>query len=150
MRITLRAVNDAPRLSSETIHSREDIPLLINPLALLANDRDPEGDALRIIGLGRNGMGRAELLGNGQIHYTPPSDQYGVTDTIEYVVQDSQGASAIGTIRIVLDAADDAPSVVSERIIHAREDQTLRIASHLLLWNDLDLDTDARVGAARL
>ena len=150
VRITLRAVNDAPRLSSETIHSREDIPLLINPLALLANDRDPEGDALRIIGLGRNGMGRAELLGNGQIHYTPPSDQYGVTDTIEYVVQDSQGASAIGTIRIVLDAADDAPSVVSERIIHAREDQTLRIASRLLLWNDLDLDTDARVGAARL
>ncbi|MEY3265328.1 MAG: hypothetical protein RL717_2805, partial [Pseudomonadota bacterium] len=150
VRITLRAVNDAPRLSSETIHSREDIPLLINPLALLANDRDPEGDALRIIGLGRNGMGRAELLGNGQIHYTPPSDQYGVTDTIEYVVQDSQGASAIGTIRIVLDAIDDAPSVVSERIIHAREDQTLRIASRLLLWNDLDLDTDARVGAARL
>ena len=148
--LNLREVNDAPLVVGETIRSREDIPLLIDSATLLANDHDVEGDAMTITGIGRVGLGKAELLGNGQIHYTPPSDQYGITDTVEYIVQDSRGASLVGKINITLDAVDDAPSVVSERIIHAREDQTLRIASRLLLWNDIDLDTDARIGAAPL
>ncbi|MGB4346230.1 MAG: tandem-95 repeat protein, partial [Burkholderiaceae bacterium] len=148
--IDLREVNDAPVVAGETIHSREDIPLLIDTAMLLANDHDMEADAMRITGIGRVGLGKAELLGNGQIHYTPPSDQYGITDTLEYIVQDSRGASSVGKINIILDPVDDAPSVVSERIINAREDQTLRIASRLLLWNDIDLDTDARLGAAPL
>lgn len=148
--ISLRAVNDAPHVVGESIRSKEDIPLLIDAAMLLANDSDPEGDALIITGIGRTGFGRAELLGNGQIHYTPPSDQYGITDTVEYIVQDTHGASSTGKISITLDAVDDAPSVVSERIINAREDQTLRIASRLLLWNDFDVDTDARTGATPL
>lgn len=148
--IKLNEVNDAPRIVGESINSYEDAPLLISCAMLLANDTDPEQDGLTITGIGRVGLGRAELLANGQIHYTPPSDQYGITDTVEYIVQDSRGASSIGKISIKLNAVDDAPSVVSERIINAREDQVLRIAPHLLLWNDFDVDTDARLGSQPL
>jgi Ca2+-binding RTX toxin-like protein len=150
IKITLREVNDAPIVLGESIISSEDVPLLISCSALLANDSDIENDSLTIIGIGRIGYGRAELLANGQIHYTPPSDQYGITDTVEYIVQDSRGATAVGKISIKLNPVDDAPSVVSERIINAREDQILRIASHLLLWNDFDVDTDGRKGASSL
>lgn len=143
-------VNEAPRVAGESIRSNEDVPLLIDPLALLANDRDVEQDALVISGIARVALGRAELLGNGQIHYTPPSDMYGVTDTLDYIVRDGRGASAIGRLRIALAAVDDAPTVVAERLIHAREDQRLRIAPHLLLRNDIDPDTDARLGARPL
>ena len=148
--VTGLAVNGAPRTAGETILSVEDGPLLIDTQALLANDRDIEGDRLSITGIARVALGHAELLGNGMIHYVPPADQYGVTDLVEYIVQDARGASATATIRITLAPERDAPSVVAERIIHAREDQILRIAPHLLLRNDLDLDTDSRIGSSPL
>ncbi|MBM3366042.1 MAG: tandem-95 repeat protein, partial [Betaproteobacteria bacterium] len=148
--IKLSAVNDAPRTAGEAILSTEDVPLLIDTQALLANDRDVEGDRLAITGIARVSLGRAELVGNGMIHYVPPEDQYHVTDLIEYIVQDAQGAVATATIRITLAPEKDTPSVVAERIIHAREDHILRIAQHLLLRNDLDLDADSRVGASPL
>jgi hypothetical protein len=65
-------------------------------------------------------------------------------------VQDSQGASATAIIRIKLSAAADAPSVVAERIVNAHEDQILRINPALLLRNDIDVDTDARIGSSAL
>ncbi len=150
VQIRLSELNDAPLLAAESIRSDEDVPLLIDPRALLANDRDIEADTLAITGIARVALGRAELLGNGQIHYTPPSDMYGVTDTLEYIVRDSRGASAVGRLRIELAAVDDAPTVVAERLVHAREDQQLRIAPHLLLRNDIDPDADARLGSRRL
>lgn len=148
--ITLSAVNDVPRTAGESIVSTEDIPLLIDTRLLLANDIDIDGDSLSITGIARVALGRAELLANGMIHYIPPSDQYDITDTLEYIVQDSQGASSTATIRITLTTAQDAPTVVVERIVNAHEDQTLRIAQHLLLHNDIDLDTDARIGSSPL
>lgn len=147
LHIRLRPVNDAPRVAGESIVSAEDVPLLIDPLTLLSNDLDADGDRLVLTGIARVALGRAELLGNGQIHYTPPSDQYGVTDTLDYIVQDSQGASSVARIHIRLDGVDDAPSVVTERVINAREDQQLRIAPQLLLRNDFDVDTDSRIGS---
>lgn len=150
LKISLREVNDAPLVAGESIASSEDVPLLIDTRALLANDRDIEGDRLSVTGIARVALGRAELLANGMIHYTPPSDQYDVTDTLEYIVSDSRGASAVAKVRISVAAVDDAPSVVAERIINAREDQLLRIAPRLLLRNDFDVDADARLGSLPL
>ncbi len=148
--IRVQPINDAPRTSGESIASLEDVPLLIDTEVLLANDMDIEGDSLSVTSIARVALGRAELLANGMIHYTPPSDQYGVSDTLEYIVRDSRGASAVAKIRIALTAVDDAPSVVAERVINAREDQVLRIAPHLLLRNDFDVDSDARLGSKPL
>ncbi len=150
LNIRLVPVNDAPSVLGESLFSAEDVPLLIDGASLLANDRDPEGDPLAITGIGRVALGKAELLANGVIHYTPPSDQYGVTDTVEYFVSDPSGATAIAKIRIALSPVEDAPSVVAERVIHAREDQVVRIAASLLLANDFDTDTDARAGSGVL
>ncbi|AYQ28615.1 tandem-95 repeat protein [Polaromonas sp. SP1] len=146
----LTEVNDAPTLLGETIQAQEDVPLLLDAATLLANDTDLEGDTLTIIGIGRVGMGRAELLANGQISYKPPMDLYGVTDTIEYIVQDSRGASAVAVIKIKLTAVNDAPTVVSEVIRNAKEDTNLRIDAALLLANDFDPDFNAQAGAAPL
>ncbi|MFM8468246.1 MAG: tandem-95 repeat protein [Oxalobacteraceae bacterium] len=150
LNLKLLPVNDAPVVLGESIASHEDMPLLIDSAMLLANDRDPEGDALSVTGIGHVALGKAELLANGMIHYTPPTDQYGVTDTVEYFVSDPHGATSVGRIRIALSPVDDAPSVVSERVIHAREDQVMRIAAPLLLANDFDTDTDARAGSQAL
>ena len=148
--VQIKPINDAPVSLGEKILAAEDVPLLIDSAVLLANDKDPEGDPIRITGIGRVALGKAELLGNGQIHYTPPSDQYDVADTVEYFVSDSSGATSIAKIRIALSPVNDAPTVVSERVINAREDQVLRISAPLLLANDLDADTDARIGSSAL
>ncbi len=145
--IRVQPVNDAPHTAGESISSFEDVPLLIDTRVLLANDVDIEDDSLSVTGIARVALGRAELLANGMIHYTPPSDQYNVIDTLEYIVRDSRGASSVAKIRISLAAVDDAPSVVAERVINAREDQMLRIAPHLLLRNDFDVDADSRLGS---
>lgn len=148
--IRVQPVNDAPRTAGESISSSEDVPLLIDTKVLLANDVDIEGDSISVTGIARVALGRAELLANGMIHYTPPSDQYGITDTLEYIVRDSQGASSVARVRISLAAVDDAPSVVAERVVNAREDQVLRIAPRLLLRNDFDVDSDSRLGSKPL
>lgn len=148
--VKLQEVNDAPLTASESIASLEDVPLLIDTKALLANDHDIEGDSLSVTGIARVALGRAELLANGMIHYTPPSDQYDVTDTLEYIVRDSRGANSVDRIRISLAAVDDAPSVVAERIINASEDQVLKISTRLLMRNDFDVDADARLGSLPL
>lgn len=146
----LQEVNDAPNVLGETISAAEDVPLLIDTATLLANDTDKEGDTLKIIGIGRVGMGKAVLQSNGQIYYVPPGDAYDVTDTIEYIVQDSRGATSYGVIKVTLDARNDAPTVVSEVIRNAVEDTNLRIDPNLLLANDYDPDFNNQTGAGKL
>lgn len=148
--MSLTEVNDAPVVLGETIATMEDIPITIDAATLLANDYDKEGDALQIIGIGRVGMGRATLEENGQIRYVPPTDLYGTTDTVEYLVRDARGAVSVGVIKITLASAQDAPTVRSELIRNAQEDVTLRIEAKLLLANDFDPDVDARVGTPAL
>ena len=147
---TLTAVNDAPVVVGESIVATEDVPLLINVADLLANDSDKEGDALHVIGIGRVGMGRATLETNGYLRYVPPADQYGTTDTVEYLVRDAKGAVSVGTIKISLEAANDAPTVRNEIIRNAKENVTLRIEAKLLLANDFDPDVDSRTGSPAL
>ncbi|WP_310625403.1 tandem-95 repeat protein [Limnohabitans sp.] len=148
--LNLAAVNDAPTVLGECVATVEDVPLLFSAATLLANDSDKEGDALKIIGIGHVGMGRATLEENGQIRYVPPQDLYGVTDTLEYLVQDARGAVSVGKVKIKLAAVNDAPTVMSEVIRNAHEDETLYIDAKLLLANDFDPDVDARVGGAPL
>ncbi|RZI79212.1 MAG: tandem-95 repeat protein, partial [Rubrivivax sp.] len=139
----LAAVNDAPVLTGETVQGDEDHPLLLDPAVLLANDRDVEGEGLIVLGIGRVGLGRAVLESTGLIRYTPPTDLYGVTDTLEYVVQDASGATSVGLVKIDIRGVNDAPTVVSELIRNAKEDTTLRIDAALLLANDYDPDVPA-------
>jgi Ca2+-binding RTX toxin-like protein/ribosomal 50S subunit-recycling heat shock protein len=148
--LNLKEVNDAPIVLGESVATVEDVPLLFDAASLLKNDSDKEGDALTIIGIGRVGMGKATLEGNGQIRYVPPQDLYGVTDTLEYLVQDARGAVSVGVVKITLAAKEDAPTVVGEVIRNAQEDVTLRIDPQLLLANDFDPDVDARVGGTPL
>ncbi|TDM08598.1 MAG: hypothetical protein C4K60_04010 [Ideonella sp. MAG2] len=140
--ITLDAVNDAPVLTGETVEAMEDHQLLISVETLLANDMDIEGDSLKVIGVGRAGLGKAVLEGNN-IRYTPPTDLFDFTDTVEYVVMDARGATSVGKVQIHINGVNDGPTIVSELIKNAREDETLRIAPALLLRNDYDADRAA-------
>ncbi len=148
--VVLAEVNDAPTVLGESVATTEDVPLVFDALTLLANDTDKEHDALRIMGIGRVGMGKVTLEENGQIRYVPPNNLYGVTDTFEYLVQDARGGVSVGVVKVKIASVADAPTVVGEVIRNAHEDQTLYIDAQLLLANDFDPDVDARVGGTPL
>lgn len=91
---------------------------------LLANDTDAEGASLSIKGLGTgNGTsattahgGTVELLGNGNIRYTPAANYHG-EDSFTYTVKDASGAvSNSATVSFNVAPANDAPDFTGDSI----------------------------------
>lgn len=66
-----------------------------NPLSisLLGNDSDPDGDSISLVSIGSALNGSLVNNGGGNLTYTADSDFYG-TETISYIIQDSNGAQA--------------------------------------------------------
>ncbi len=91
------AVNDL--LTSAT----EDNPAFIN---LIGNDRDPDGDAIRITSVGA-GNGTVQISGGGVI-YTP-NPNFNGTDTITYTIADPSGATSTATATIQVAGVNDVP-----------------------------------------
>src|SRR5690606_29955774 len=66
-------------------------------IAPLANDSDPDGDSLSLIGTPSSADGSVTLLGDGRIEFTPNAAFLG-TARIDYEISDGNGGTANGTI----------------------------------------------------
>jgi len=82
-----------------------------SPLNVLGNDRDPEGDPLRVIDVTAPSLGTVTLDGLQVIYQPPASMADAGTDTFDYVIADSAGNQASATVTINLGAyeAEDEP-----------------------------------------
>ena len=109
----------APVAEDETLETAllEDNVSTIPASLLLANDTIAQGGPLYINGLGDgNGSsattaqgGTVELLGDGNIRYTPAAN-YSGPDSFSYTVKDSVGAvSNPATVSFTVDPVNDAP-----------------------------------------
>ena len=96
--------NPAPIARDETAATSEDTPLTI---AVLANDTDPDGDALAVTAANA-ANGTVSINADGTLTYTPPADFIGI-DTITYTITDNQGGVATATVTITVAPANDAP-----------------------------------------
>lgn len=90
--------NRPPIARPDTVSVRADG---LAEIDVLANDSDPDGDALRVDGIARQPEhGTATLSAQtGAVVYTPNLDFRG-TDTFEYLLVDTPGGSQIGEIRV--------------------------------------------------
>jgi large repetitive protein len=95
--------NPPPVAVNDTATTNEDTPVLI---AVLPNDRDPDGDPLSVISA-VTAVGQALVVGN-QIQYTPPANFNG-TATITYTISDGQGGTATATVTVTVNPVNDAP-----------------------------------------
>ncbi|MEX0311771.1 MAG: Ig-like domain-containing protein, partial [Tateyamaria sp.] len=78
--VTVTGVNDPVSAQDDSRVVREDQVLTLD---VLANDIDPDGDALNLVSVGTPNIGTAEIV-SGQIVYTPPLNYNGpVTFTYE-------------------------------------------------------------------
>lgn len=88
---------------------------------VLANDTDPDGDALTITSVSTPGKGTATISGN-KIVYTPGAATCsGATDSFTYTITDPKGATSTATVAVKINAApvvapNDPPVAVDDRV----------------------------------
>jgi hypothetical protein len=98
--------NAAPEALADGAATGAGTPVLIDALA---NDADPDGDALTLTGVSNPANGSAAIE-NGQIRYTPDTGFSG-TETFTYAVEDGRGGSDTATVTVeVAPAAEDPVS----------------------------------------
>ncbi len=78
-----------------------------NTIDVLANDSDPDGDALSVTAVSMPAHGGAASTGSG-VAYTPAADYVG-PDSFTYTVSDGRGGSATATVHITVVTPNHAP-----------------------------------------
>ncbi len=105
--VTIASVNDLPVVQADSATTDEDASIV---LLVLANDRDPDGDALWIASVTQPGRGTATTDGE-VVTYTPDANFNGV-DTFSYAASDGMGGVASAIVTIAVAPVNDAPQAM--------------------------------------
>ncbi len=98
-------INRAPLAVDDFVSLDEDTAVAIE---VLANDSDPDGDALEVASIGVATHGTLTAVGRGVYEYQPAQDWNG-TEILTYTVSDGTGKFAKARIEIVVTPLNDAP-----------------------------------------
>ncbi len=125
--------NRAPVAADDTTVTGEDAPVEVD---LLANDTDPDGDALTAT-IGSVPAHGAATLTDGLLTYTPDGDWSG-TDALTYTATDPGGLTSTATVTLTVTPVNDAPTAADDATT-TPEDTPVQVD---LLANDTDPDGD--------
>ena len=133
-----------PQASNDEYTTVEGSTLSVtNPLnGVLANDSDPNGDALSASLVSEPSEGTLSLNPNGTFEYTPDAGFAG-TDTFEYEASDGNGGIDEATVSITVAPADNNPPVATADSFGTEEGQELTVEAPGVLENDSDPDGDS-------
>ncbi|MFO0727445.1 MAG: Ig-like domain-containing protein [Myxococcota bacterium] len=109
--IHVRAVNDAPIAVPDLADSD---PGVAFEVPVLANDSDPDGDPLILVGATTPAHGTASLGPGGTVTYTAAAGFVG-TDTFRYTISDGHGGTATATVTVTVGADDDGDGLTNAR-----------------------------------
>ncbi|MBR9863022.1 MAG: tandem-95 repeat protein [Rhodobacteraceae bacterium] len=129
--ITVNAVNDAPVAQAGTASGDEDTVISGTVAA-----SDVDGDTLTFALATDGANGSVVMAADGSYAYTPDADFNG-TDSFTYTVSDGNGGTDTQTVRIRVDAVNDAP--VAQAGTASGDEDT--VISGTLLASDVDGDT---------
>lgn len=101
--------NAAPQPKADVASTLEDVEVTI---AVLANDVDPDGDALRLVSATAGRLGTTAVRPDGSVRYSPARDAYG-SDTFSYTVADARGLTATQSVSVAIAAVNDPPAVTA-------------------------------------
>jgi hypothetical protein len=107
-------VNGAPVTEDDDYDVAEDEVLVVDAATgVLANDADPNGDAMTAVLVSGPAHGSVELAVDGSFTYTPQADFFG-DDTFTYRASDGTIESDVATVTIEVDAVGDVPVAVDD------------------------------------
>ncbi|MCY4661994.1 MAG: tandem-95 repeat protein [Acidobacteria bacterium] len=101
-------VNEAPEPVDDEAETLEDAPVTI---AVLANDRDGDGDPLSVLAVSAPTHGAAAVSPGGEVVYTPEPDYHG-RDAFAYTVGDGRGLTASAAVDVTVLPVNDPPEAV--------------------------------------
>ena len=107
--IDVIAVRSPPVASPDSVSTPEDTPVDVTPLA---NDGDPDGDTLTLVGVTRPTHGTVRCAGS-TCTYTPVPN-YSGPDEFRYTVSDGTGRRSLGVISVTVTPVDDTPIAVPD------------------------------------
>lgn len=108
--------NGPPAAVDDTATTSEDNAVAIN---VLANDTDPDGDALTIISVTAAAHGSVVPSG-GSVIYTPNANYFGV-DTFTYTADDGHGGTDTATVVVTILPVNDAPVANNQTVVTNEE-----------------------------
>jgi cysteine-rich repeat protein len=134
--ITVSSVNDTPVPGADQFATDEDSPITLTGAMLIANDTDPDGDALTV-NMISNVLNGSASISNGDVTFIPTANFNGDA-SFQYSVTDGT-SSAIGTVTITVSNENDPPVAVDDSV-DVVEDTALTIPTSTLLANDTDAE----------
>ncbi len=138
--VFVRPVNDTPIAVDDAFSGTEDQPVIIPISQLVANDRDPDGNAISLTSiLGAIG-GSAVLDSIGNVVFTPDANRNGQV-SFEYRLTDSTNSNDTATALIDLRAVNDAPEIASFGPLSGIEDTRVAVQIPLAAFSDIDGDS---------
>lgn len=129
-------INRPPQANDDAISLAENATATI---AVLGNDRDPDGDALRVQSATDPAHGRVLVNVDGSIAYTPDVD-YSGSDGFQYTIGDGRGGSATATVAVTVQPAPNRPPLAVDDAATTAQDIGIDIQ---VTANDSDPDSDA-------
>ena len=138
------ATNRLPIAADDLFSVAQNAVLTITPASgLLANDVDPDGDALTATLVDQGANGAATLASDGSFTYTPNTDFSG-TDSFTYQASDSVATSNLATVTINVNADTNQNPVAADDAYVGTLNEVLTVtAASGVLANDVDPDGDA-------
>jgi hypothetical protein len=136
--VTITPVNDPPSAVDDTATVLEDTSN--NPIDVLANDNDIDGDNLTIVSVTTPTHGSASTDGN-YTYYTPDGDYTG-SDQFSYTISDGSGSTDTALVNVTVSGVNDPPVAVDD-YVGVPEDSTNNQID--VLVNDVDIDGDTLI-----
>ncbi len=93
-----RVVNRPPVAGADKASTRRNVAVTI---AVLANDRDPDGDALSLVAVSKPTRGTARVTADRRVKYDPNRNFRG-TDRFTYAISDGRGGTATATVTVIV------------------------------------------------
>lgn len=145
--ISVVTSNRPPVANADTATVGEDAGA--TTINVLANDTDPDGNALRVTAVSTTGvLGTVTIAANGQgVIYTPAASFQSLaagqtaTETFTYTVSDQNGDTATATTTVTITGANDAPVVSGPVTGTATEGGTVSTLNALAKAADVDNGT---------
>lgn len=131
-------VKTVPTTTRDTATTDEDMAVTID---VLANDRDADGDALTLVSasVADPTKGMVELV-NDRLVYRPAANFNGAAELI-YTVRDADGNEVQGSVGVIVNAVNDAPTALKLSNNRFAEDTAQWKTLGLFSATDIDGDT---------
>ena len=139
--LAVNPVNDPPAVANDSYSVVAGSSLVVSAPGVLANDTDPDGDALSAALVASPAHGTLSLASNGSFTYTPAAAFAG-QDTFTYSAGDGQLNGNAATVTINVTPSNRSP-VAGADAYSTNEDSALAVAAPGVLANDSDPDGDA-------